>query len=116
MTRLQSSDPPEIYLLTDVIRVRLRVDGDADDRWRRIYNELASAQGIPAEAFGTEGRSTVLVTFPADFRRLEVSSILDRTVGLATEVDNERRVEEDALSPIAWEVREWFRLRRHLLI
>jgi len=110
MTTLSIPDPPEVFELKDSVHVRLPVVGyndDADARWRRIYNELATADGTPVEAHGTEARTVLLVTLPAGASAEDVAATLNKVEALLASADEARKAELNKLYNVGIFARRW---------
>ena len=112
MTKLQIPDPPDVNVLRETVRVRLPVKGDAgvtDDRWRRVYNDLASGAGLPADALGSDNRTVLIVELPVSLSAEEVAARLTNAGNLLGEADKRRQTELDRRSngTVAVAARKW---------
>ena len=117
MVRVIEGQVPRGYVLEDVIRVRLVLEGQPDPTWRNTYNELALAGGVPAEAMGYsakggdgagyEHRGVLVVTLPIDVDQTEANGTLDKAVDLLGEA-NKRQQERGRAAELAESVaRNW---------
>ena len=119
MTRLRIPERPELYTLGQEVRLRVPLEsapGEMDDRWRRIYNELAKAAGITAESWGTDDRTVLIVKFPIGTPAEDVASALTRAEELLHEADKEREAELKQLTAAEKATWDWCYQRRRRIL
>jgi hypothetical protein len=122
----ETPDAPAVdaFVLGKTAFVRLKIDGYADARWRRVYNRLAAASNprVPAEARGHEALTVILVELPLDvdafegrggrFTQKEVraaESTLDRAAGLIGKTNDAWAKEDDPAAMVKSDAERWWR-------
>jgi hypothetical protein len=116
MTWLEIPDPLDPYVIGAALHVRLPVEGETDAQWRRIYNNLAAAEGVPVEALGNEDRTVLIVALPLDSSPDFIPVIFWKVADLLPKVDDARKAELNRLryGPEVTAVREWCLDYEHL--
>ncbi|MGO8722642.1 MAG: hypothetical protein ACLQRM_07895 [Acidimicrobiales bacterium] len=108
-------EQPETHELMDGVELRVDVGGTTNDRWRRIYNDLAAAAEIPAVALGTENRTVLLIRVPITTPAEDVAPLLEKAEQLLEKADWAFKAEGDQLWNVGGAIKTWCSKRANSL-
>jgi hypothetical protein len=110
MTDIDPKADIELHTVNEHVIVRVPLAGPVSEEWRRCYQRLAHATGVPVHAQAHPDRAWLVVSVPADGNQREVAATMDAARALVAEADAGQRA--PAAAQAEGIIRDWWARRR----
>ena len=107
MTDIDTSAEIDIVWREHEVAVSMPLAGEVPAAWSRRYDELASRQGLEAQAQDHPGRTWIVVTMSAGTEPSDLTTTLDSARDLIAKADTVAEEPPDAEQTAAV-IREWW--------